>query len=185
MGTQQETILHNLVSVFKIAQVFPKCWMSRNVTSKCHPCLNIILFQKVYQLEAIWALKRDREPVWLDRVIWECVVGAVLEVLQVPLNHLTSSGKEPLQLIQLDETKCGIHLTCLEVIPGDTIEELPVVGDAIHGVVEAFTWLLNIITDTPPIPKHESSLKVLIVIEHDHTTNATRCDDVARIEARS
>ena len=159
--------------------------MSRNVTSKCDPRLNIIFFQKVYQFKTIWTLKGDSEPVWPDRIIGKCVVGAVLEVLQVSLHHLTSSGKEPLQLIQLDETKCGIHLTRLEVIPGDTIEELPVVGDAIYGVVEAFTWLLNIVTDTPPIPKHESSLEMGIVIEHDHATNATRCDDVARIEARS
>src|SRR6056300_129461 len=185
MGTQQETILHNLISVFKGTQVFTKRWMSRNVTSKCDPRLNIIFFQKVHQLEAIHTLKRDCEPVWLDRIVWECIIWTSLKVLKVSLHHLTSRREEPLQLIQLNETKGGIHLTRLEVIPGDAIEELPVVGDTIHGVVEAFTWLLNIITDTPPIPKHESSLKVLIVIEHDHTTNATRCDDVARIEARS
>src|SRR6056300_1785029 len=184
MGTKEESICHDRIRGFEISEILPKRWMSRDISCECDTGLDIILLEKLYEFKTFRTLEWDGKPVWGPRVIRECVVRTVLEILHVSLYILTPLFEKSVQLIKLDETEGGVHFTRLEMIPCDTIEELPVIGDTIDGMIETLTGLFDVVTDAPPIPKHESPLEVCGIVEHHHTTYTTRRDNMTRIETR-
>jgi len=158
--------------------------MSRDIPGECDTSLDIILLEKFYEFKTFRTLEWDGEPVWGPRVIREGIIRTVLEILHVSLYILTPLFEKSIQLIKLDETEGGVHLTRFEMIPCDTIEELPVIGDTIDGMIETLTGLFDVVTDAPPIPKHQGPLEMCGIIEHHHTTDTPSRDDMTRVEAR-
>src|SRR6056300_77905 len=182
MGTKEESILHDTISIFKLPQVFPKGWVSGDVSCKCDPCLHIIFFEKLQEFEAIWTLEGNGQPVRDLRIIRECVIRCILEILKVSPNILTSLSEEPLQFVELYESKSCVHFASLEMVPSDTVEELPIVGDTIHRVIEALTGFLYIVPSPSPIPEHDGPLEVFLIIEHHHTADTTCGDNMTCVE---
>ena len=149
MGTKEESIFHDRIRGFEISEILPKRWMSRDISCECDTGLDIILLEKLYEFKTFRTLEWDGKPVWGPRVIREGVVRTVLEILQVSFYVLTPLFEKSIQFIKLYETEGGVHFTRLEMIPCDTIEELPVIGDTIDGMIETLTGLFDVVTDAP------------------------------------
>jgi hypothetical protein len=184
MSTEKKPILHDTIRIFKVVQVRSEGWMTSDISGESDTCLDIIFFEKVDEFETVGALERDGEPIGNHRVVGEGIIRGVPHIFEVPRDILASLPEKALQLVELDETEGGVHLTRLEVVSSYTIQELPIVRNTIHRVIETFAGFFDVVTDTSPIPVHESLLEMCGIVEHHHTADTTRCDDMARVETR-